>query len=488
MYQHSRTDGKLHIEFILLDAVCLQLAYIFAFCVRYASYEQMTLPYYESEYFSLAVVLALGLLLLTLLLNSHNMILIRGLTAEIISVGIQSTALLAATSIYLFALHRGLVYSRLLVYYTVAIYAILDIVFRTCLKTLIVRKGLLSPKKTKSLLIVSKTRGDASKILKEIKNDPASQHRITGVVLIDENGVETVDGIPVVADISDIADYICREWVDEVLLFFPENGLLPNNIVEKCAEMGVTVHSVVNLRNVDRNKQFIEQIGSHTVLTTAFNYIAPYQATIKRAADIAGGIVGSIITVIIGLFIGPIIYFSSPGPILFKQMRVGRNGKPFKILKFRSMYPDAEERKKEYMAQNRISDGLMFKLDFDPRIIGNRILPDGTKKTGIGEFIRKLSLDEFPQFFNVLKGDMSLVGTRPPTLDEWEKYQYHHRARLAIKPGITGLWQVSGRSEITDFEEVVRLDTEYICNFRLSLDIKILFKTVKVLFQRKGAM
>ena len=116
------------------------------------------------------------------------------------------------------------------------------------------------------------------------------------------------------------------------------------------------------------------------------------------------------------------------------------------------------------------------------------MLPDGTRKTGIGEFIRKTSLDEFPQFFNVLKGDMSLVGTRPPTVDEWEKYQYHHRARLAIKPGITGMWQVSGRSEITDFEEVVKLDTEYICKFRLSLDLKILVKTVLVLFQRKGAM
>ena len=130
----------------------------------------------------------------------------------------------------------------------------------------------------------------------------------------------------------------------------------------------------------------------------------------------------------------------------------------------------------------------MFKMEFDPRVIGNRILTDGTKKSGIGEFIRRTSLDEFPQFFNVLAGEMSLVGTRPPTLDEWEKYEYHHRARLAVKPGITGLWQVSGRSEITDFEEVVRLDTEYITNFSIGLDLKILLKTVVVLLRRKGAM
>ena len=151
------------------------------------------------------------------------------------------------------------------------------------------------------------------------------------------------------------------------------------------------------------------------------------------------------------------------------------------------MYMDAEERKKELMDQNRVSDGMMFKLDWDPRIIGNKIV-EGKQVTGIGEKIRSTSLDEFPQFFNVLKGDMSLVGTRPPTEDEWEKYKYHHRARLATKPGLTGMWQVSGRSEITDFEEVVKLDTEYINNWSLSLDFKILLKTIKAVIKKDGAM
>lgn len=123
---------------------------------------------------------------------------------------------------------------------------------------------------------------------------------------------------------------------------------------------------------------------------------------------------------------------------------------------------DAEARKAELMKQNKMSDAKMFKLDFDPRVIGNKVLSDGTRKTGIGDFIRRTSLDEFPQFFNVLKGDMSIVGTRPPLIGEVSEYELHHRARLAIKPGITGMWQVSGRSDITDFEEVVKLDTKYI--------------------------
>ena len=156
------------------------------------------------------------------------------------------------------------------------------------------------------------------------------------------------------------------------------------------------------------------------------------------------------------------IIIDDPGNPFFVQNRLTENGKVFPMIKFRSMYMDAEERKKELMAQNRISDGLMFKLDFDPRIIGCEQRPDGTIKKGIGNYIRDWSLDEFPQFWNVLKGDLSLVGTRPPTVDEWDKYELHHRARLAAKPGITGMWQVSGRSKITDFEKVVELDKKYI--------------------------
>ena len=189
------------------------------------------------------------------------------------------------------------------------------------------------------------------------------------------------------------------------------------------------------------------------------------------------GLAGVLVTGIAFLFVAPAIYMASPGPIFFSQTRVGKNGRKFKIYKFRSMYMDAEERKKELMAQNKIADGLMFKMDDDPRII-----------KGIGNFIRDYSIDELPQLWNVLKGDMSLIGTRPPTVEEYEKYDYHHKIRLAIKPGITGMWQVSGRSNITDFEQVVKLDASYITDWSLGLDFKILLRTVKVVLQRDGAV
>ena len=190
--------------------------------------------------------------------------------------------------------------------------------------------------------------------------------------------------------------------------------------------------------------------------------------------DIAGALVGLAVTLLVGMVLAPFLLLESPGPLIFCQKRVGVNGRVFDFYKFRSMYADAEARKKELMEQNEVK-GLMFKMKDDPRI------------TKVGAFIRKTSIDELPQFWNVLKGDMSLVGTRPPTLDEYQQYSYYQKRRISFRPGITGLWQISGRSDIKDFDEVVKLDLEYIDNWSLVMDFKIIFKTIVVVFRGIGA-
>ena len=220
--------------------------------------------------------------------------------------------------------------------------------------------------------------------------------------------------------------------------------------------------------------QRVRAFGDYYVITFKESVSSLKMRVIKRMMDIAGAIVGLAVTGVVLIFLAPVLLLESPGPLIFSQVRVGLNGRKFKMYKFRSMYKDAEERKKELMAQNEMK-GLMFKLENDPRI------------TKVGKFIRKTSIDELPQFWNVLKGDMSLIGTRPPTLDEFEQYETFYKRRLSIRPGITGMWQATGRSNITDFEEVLALDLEYIDNWSLGLDMKILLKTVFGVFGGKGA-
>ena len=316
------------------------------------------------------------------------------------------------------------------------------------------------------------------------------RYKIAGIAVIDKEMTgQHIGGVEVVTDMANAAEFVCKQWIDEVLIATSGTVPYPKELIRQFTETGVTVHlNLVKVQSVPGKKQFVERIGDYTVLTTSINYASTQELMLKRLMDIVGGLVGCLVTGILFIFLAPAIYIASPGPIFFAQERVGKNGKRFKMYKFRSMYMDAEERKAELMKDNKLGDGKMFKLDFDPRVIGNKILPDGTHKTGIGEFIRKTSIDEFPQFFNVLKGDMSIVGTRPPLISETNLYELHHRARLAIKPGITGMWQVKGRSTITDFEEVVRLDKEYIENWNFGMDIKILFETLLVVFNKKGAV
>lgn len=277
-------------------------------------------------------------------------------------------------------------------------------------------------------------------------------------------------------DEKQLISFCKKSSVDEILFSLPLDEMSSfERAINKIASMGIAVHISVDLFFPQiTSSKLLTRFGEYNAITYADRFLSFRQLFFKRALDIFGGIIGMLLLIPITIIIAPLIKLESPGPVFFSQKRVGRNGRVFNIYKFRSMYIDAEKRKTELLLQNEMK-GLMFKIEKDPRI------------TKIGGFLRKTSLDEFPQFYNVIKGDMSLVGTRPPTLDEFEHYKSHHKKRLSITPGLTGLWQVNGRNQVTDFEEVVRLDVQYINEWSMGLDIKILLKTIGVVIRGNGA-
>ena len=335
-----------------------------------------------------------------------------------------------------------------------------------------------SRRRESNLLIVT-TREYLTEILERFGKSKEVNWKITGVVLLGQRGEETeINGIPIFGETDDYLEYATLHVVDEVFIQVDEiqkrEKYLKNMILE-FEKMGVVVNLNLDLFDLGVNgvKQ-VYNLEQYHVLAFSSRLFDYRMVLIKRMIDIAGALVGLLITGIVGIVLAPFLLLESPGPLIFCQNRVGVNGRIFKFYKFRSMYVDAEERKKELMAKNEVQ-GLMFKMENDPRI------------TKVGAFIRKTSIDELPQFWNVLKGDMSLVGTRPPTVDEYEQYTGYQKRRISFRPGITGLWQISGRSDIKDFDEVVKLDLEYIDNWSLLLDLKIIFKTILVVFKGSGA-
>lgn len=483
MYRKDSEEWLKHIDFIILDMICLQLAYILAFAISGYGFN----PYATIIYRNMAVFLELADLVVIFAYGTMKSVLKWGYYQDFAVTLKHSIMVGALAIIYLFLIQQGQYFSRMALVLTVVIYLIFTYLAREFWKKFLRKK--MKDGGERKLLIIT-TEAVAEQVVANMQQNNYARYTLAGAAVIDADWTgKRINGVPVVANEETAPMYVCQEWIDEVLIVIPEALPYPSELIEKLTETGVTIHlNLAKITNIPGKKQFVEKVGNYTVLTTSINYASSKQLLLKRLMDIAGGLVGCILTGIICIFVGPAIYLASPGPIFFAQERVGKNGKKFKMYKFRSMYMDAEERKAELMKDNKLGDGKMFKLDFDPRVIGNKILPDGTHKTGIGDFIRRTSLDEFPQFFNVLKGDMSIIGTRPPLISETNLYELHHRARLAIKPGITGMWQVSGRSDITDFEEVVRLDKEYIENWNIGMDIKILFKTVLVVFKKDGSM
>ncbi|MDE6156325.1 MAG: sugar transferase, partial [Eubacterium sp.] len=387
-------------------------------------------------------------------------------------------------SVLLLLTKNDIIHSRYLWISSLFTYCLLSLIMRFLLKRILLKYMPSSKLATMTGVITTIDRAeefiadlkhDWSKNIKAValvdasfENGVYKKHRSTasknGNILIDIEDTDIlteIDGVPVVANVDNLMGWIRTSALDEIYINLSSTNNsdyedLITEYVEELEDMGITVNvNISTLEKIIKESKF-DNLKCEIKAERPMAVFAPSvhnqsELFIKRIMDIIGGLIGSIISLPIILITAIPLLLESPGPLIFKQQRIGKNGRVFNIYKLRSMYTDAEERKKALMEQNKM-DGFMFKMDNDPRI------------TKVGKFIRKTSIDELPQFWNVLKGDMSLVGTRPPTVDEFEQYESHHKRRLSLKPGITGLWQVSGRSNIQDFEEVVKLDCKYIDN------------------------
>lgn len=329
---------------------------------------------------------------------------------------------------------------------------------------------------TRNILVVG-TQDKARRFCQLIEEHKDWGLAIVGFVQVAPGPLQQqVEGYQVLGGPDDLIDICKSTQVDEVVFCIPTDYVVnAEHFLQELEELGVTVRMVMDFFEASFYRKEISLFHNDLPILTYYpKAFEAQQLFLKRMLDIAGALVGLLITGFLLPIIALAIKLDSPGPLLFGQRRVGENNRGFRCWKFRSMFVDAESRKKELLGRNEMK-GAVFKMRDDPRI------------TRVGRFLRKNSLDELPQFWNVLRGEMSLVGTRPPTPDEVAQYENWHRRRICIKPGITGLWQVSGRSEIDDFNEIVRLDLHYIDKWSLWLDIKILVKTIGVVLGRGGS-
>lgn len=459
-------------DFLVLDMLMVSVAYVLAVHVRM----QLEIDYIfvwqsvlEVQWIAILLIYAVS----ALATSAYTNIIRRDKGLEFRAVFKQILLTFAIFTIYLYMVQLSFDFSRLIFGFT-AVFSLFAVYAERLVWKNFVRRRILKKNNLPQMILIG-TSNRVPEVIREFKARPYDLFHIMGVIITDKDMTgEKIENIPVVSDVDHYKEFLLSNVVDEAYLSLG-SGKLQNDIVDYLLEMGIVAHICLLMNTEHLPNRMQESLGGHMVVTTSNQVTSVFQLWLKRIIDIVGAIVGLIITGVLYIIVAPQIKKADPGPVFFAQDRVGKNGRVFKLYKFRSMYTDAEERKQALLDQNELT-GAIFKIEDDPRIL-----------PGIGDKIRRSSIDEFPQFLNVLKGDMSLVGTRPPTLDEFSSYDAHHKMRLSFKPGITGMWQVSGRNNITDFEEVVRLDNEYIKEWSIWLDIRILLKTVAVVLRKEGA-
>jgi exopolysaccharide biosynthesis polyprenyl glycosylphosphotransferase len=328
---------------------------------------------------------------------------------------------------------------------------------------------------TKNILIIG-SRQRAIEFIKIVLRRKASGYRILGCLETNDQqhlvGTNIYESVKIIGTINNFNDLLQHKTIDEVVFGIPLDTIKNvHDIIYYAEEMGKNVYILPDFQ-ISKIKYYpqtakanIEDfLGASTLVLSSLPKNTN-ELLLKSFVDFFGSIFGMILFPTIFIPICLAIKATSPGPILFSQERIGLNGRRFQLHKFRTMVVNAEDLKDDLMSENEM-DGPVFKIKNDPRI------------TSIGRFLRKTSLDELPQLSNVFKGEMSLVGPRPPLPSEGEKYKLWQRRRLSMKPGLTCIWQVSGRNNIP-FEKWMSMDLEYIDNWSLSLDLKLIILTVK---------
>ena len=456
---------------ILIELISIVLSFSFALFIRYG----VTLwGDVEPVYIEYGIFLFAISLFYSVATDWNRDFFERGFFKEFWAVGKYDAVVTILSSAFLFLTKDAYYFSRLVFVY----FAIGNQIF-TYLIHLLFKECMFRYYKTSvnsdKLMIVTDSQ-QAERIVGKILGSKHWNFELSYVAIMDKDMIgQSILGIPVIAGRDNIIEVATQNILDRVFTSLPRAEITTiRDIIMEFEAMGILCHYNIEIDELNLEGKEAGMFAGFSVVSFSLQNMDYRRLMIKRGFDIIGSLIGIIITIAVYPFVAIAIKLESKGPVIFKQERIGKNGRRFKMYKFRSMYIDAEKRLDELQDKNEVS-GLMFKMENDPRI------------TKVGRFIRKTSIDELPQFFNVLKGDMSLVGTRPPTVNEFEQYNSHYRRRLSITPGLTGMWQVNGRSEIKDFDEVVKLDLEYIDQWSLRLDVKLLIQTITVVLFRKGS-
>lgn len=468
-YQLIETYGLL-----LVDITVIILSYVTAYAFRFAD-ESRTIDTAKIVFLQMMILAILTCVMYNVLADGYSQFFMRGYFQELLyNIKFNLLIFLVISAwIYLFRLEDD--FSRLMLGYFICFNAGINYVAKIVFKKYML-KYFKKSKVSDKLLVITQEK-ELQRVLAILRADNGWSYDIVGFVLTDDTCVgEEIDGYRIFTEKEDIIEMCTTVPMDMVLVDCPSESLsYVKELVQSFLTMGVVCHCCWDKIEIEGAITTKSRFAGFDVITYKINEFDYRIRLIKKVIDMFGAIMGVLITILIFPVVAAAIKIESPGPVVFKQTRIGKNGRRFTMYKFRSMYVGSEEKKGELAEQNEVS-GFMFKIKDDPRV------------TKVGKFLRITSIDELPQFYNILKGDMSLVGTRPPTLDEFEKYNIYYRRRLSMTPGLTGLWQVSGRSNIKNFEDVVKLDLKYIDNWSLTEDFKIILLTIATVFKRIGSL